>query len=364
VRILLISHPALAAELGAAQVALNLAEALRDRGHDARAWSPEPLPPDTRWWNLWLRQRRVIERFADAAGPFDVIDTPAISASRELARHGPLIVRSVQPELRYLWHNVRTDLGRHLSPRAAAHALSGSHRAAAILSGWRRARAILCMGSHELAWMRRHFPCWSAKLGCYLYALQANERAILAQVRRARQASATGLGPGTRFLWIGRWTAHKGTERLLRWLRERVATSPGDVVTLAGCGPVERELPPAWLQSGQVRVVASFPRAELPALLAAHAVGLFTSEVEGWGISLSEMLESGMIVFATEAGAVGDLRPFFPASLRPFPPPATIASGPPLEDLDANGYHRRFSWPEIALAYERQVKAAIRAGQP
>ncbi|HEV3459562.1 MAG TPA: glycosyltransferase [Thermoanaerobaculia bacterium] len=356
------SHPPLSAELGAAQVALNLAEALRGRGHDARAWSPEPLPPDTRWWNLWLRQRRIIERHAAAAGPFDLIDTPALSASRELARHGPLLARSVQPELRYLWLNVRADLGQHPSPRAAAHAVSGAHRAAAIVSGWRRARAILCMGSHELAWMRRRFPHWSAKLGCYLYAPQAEERAVLARVRRARQ-SAAAPGPGQRFLWIGRWTAHKGTAGLLRWLRERLAASPEDVVTLAGCGPVERELVPAWLRSGQVRVVPAFKRAELPALLAAHTVGLFTSEVEGWGISLNEMLESGMIVFATDAGAVGDLRPFFPVSLRPFPPPATIIGGP-LEDLDANGYNQRFSWPEIALAYERQATAAIAAGPP
>ncbi len=361
-RILLVSHPPLAAELGAAQVALNLAEALRDRGHEARAWSPEPLPPGTRWWNLWLRQRRIIARYAAAAGPFDLIDTPALSASRELARHGPLIVRSIQPELRYLWHNVRTDLVRHPSPRAAAHAVSGAHRAAAIVSGWRRARAILCMGSLELAWMRRRFPWWSAKLGCYLYAPRADERSLLAAVRRARQG-ATVPGPGHRFLWIGRWTAHKGTAGLLRWLRERLAASPDDTVTLAGCGPVEGELAPAWVRSGRVRVVPAFTRAELPALLASHQVGLFTSEVEGWGISLNEMLESGMTVFATDAGAVGDLRPYFPASLRPFPPPATIARAP-LEDLDANGYHRRFSWPEIALAYERQVTAAMPAGRP
>jgi glycosyltransferase involved in cell wall biosynthesis len=357
-----VSHPVLSAELGAAQVALNLAEALRARGHDARAWSPEPLPPDTRWWNRWLHQRRLIERFAAAAGPFDVIDTPAISASRELARHGPLIVRSVQPELRYLWHNVRTDLGRHPSPRAAAHALSGAHRATAIVSGWRRARVILCLGSHELAWMRRRFPCWSAKLGCYLHATSEAERSLLAEVRHARPV-AVNRGAGHRFLWLGRWTAHKGTERLLRWLRQRFAASPQDSLTLAGCGDVEGELPPAWLKSRQVRVVPSFGRAELPALLAAHAVGLFTSDVEGWGMSLSEMLESGMIVFATEAGAVSDLRPFFPASLRPFPPPPTIAREP-LEDLEANGYYRRFSWPEIALAYERQAMTGIGAGPP
>lgn len=354
-RILVVSHPALAAELGAAQIALNLAAALRDRGHDARAWSPEPLPAGTRWWNLWLHQRRAVERFVAAEGPFDVVDTPAISATRTLARLAPLVVRSVQPELRYLWAGIRSDLGSHPSPRAAAHALLGGPRAAAIVSGWRRGRGILCLGREELAWMRRRFPWWAAKLGLYVCAPRPEERLAFAEVRRQRRAAAgPGGGGGTRFLWIGRWTAHKGTRRLLRLLRERIAGSPREVFTLAGCGPIERRLPEAWLRAGRVRVVPAFTRAELPALLADHAAGLFTSDVEGWGISLNEMLESGMTVFATEAGAVADLRPFFPASLRPFPPPASF-DATPLEDLDANDYYRRFSWPEIALSYERQA---------
>ena len=350
-RVLVVSHPALTAELGAAQIALNLAEALRDRGHDARAWSPEPLAAGTRWWNLWLHQRRAVERFVAAEGPFDVVDTPAISATRTLARLAPLVVRSVQPELRYLWHGIRSDLASHPSPRAVAHALLGGPRAAAIVSGWRRGRSILCLGRQELAWMRRRFPWWSAKLGLYLCAPRPEERSAFAEVRRQRRAATAGPGEGrTRFLWIGRWAAHKGTGRLLRLLRERIAGSPREAFTLAGCGPIERRLPAPWLRAGRVRVVPAFTRAELPALLADHSAGLFTSDVEGWGISLNEMLESGMTVFATEAGAVADL--------RPFPPPATIDAAP-LEDLDANGYYRRFSWPEIALSYERQALQAL-----
>jgi glycosyltransferase involved in cell wall biosynthesis len=355
VRILLISHPPLAAELGAAQVALNLAAALRARGHDAMAWSPEPLPADTRWWGLWLHQRRAIEHVAAAAGPFDVIDTPAISSSRKLERYGAIVVRSIQPELRYLFHAVRGDLGQHPSPRALAHAVQAGVQSCAIVGGWRRARLIFCLGSYELAWMRRHFPSWSSKLRLYFNTLPAEERSAIAEVRRRR---GTRPAAGLRFLWMGRWTAHKGTRRLLRFLRERIAAAPYETFTLAGCGPrAEGDLPREWLRGGQVRLVPAFARAELPQLLASHQAGLFTSEVEGWGLNLNEMLESGMTVFATEAGAVGDLKPFFPLSLRPFPPPAEIEPTP-LEDLDATGYYRRFSWPEIARCYERQVLAA------
>jgi len=355
VRILLVSHPPLTAELGAAQIAINLAEALRGRGHDAVAWSPHPLPPGTRWWNLWRRQTRALEEHAAAHGPFDVIDTPAISASRETARHGRLVVRSVQPELRYLLLDLWSDLRRRPSPRALANAALGVPRAAAILGGWRRAGFILCLGSHELAWMRRRFPRWNRKLGFYVCALSSGEREALAGVRRARRQESGRRG--VRFLWIGRWSAQKGIRRLLRFLRERIASHPGDTFTLAGCGPaVEGDLSPPWLRDGRVRLVPSFPRRELPEILAGHDAGLFTSGIEGWGLGLVEMLESGLTVFATEAGAVADLGPYFPASLRPFPPPPEIALSS-LEDLAANGYYERFSWPGIARAYEEQVLA-------
>jgi glycosyltransferase involved in cell wall biosynthesis len=352
-RILLVSHPPLAAELGAAQVALNLAAALRGRGHEATAWSPEPLPPDGWGWSRWLRQARAIEEFAASHGPFDLIETPAITASGRLARLGRIVVRSVQPELRYLSLDIRNDLARHPSPRAAANALLGIPRTASIVAGWRRASLILCQGSDERAWMRRRFPRWTGKLGLYVCALPPDEREVLAEVRRRRRSGAGA--PGTRFLWIGRWSSQKGIHRLLRFLRERIASHPGDAFTVAGCGPAaERDLPPEWLSTGRVRVLPAFTRAELPGLLAGHDAGLFTSDVEGWGLSLNEMLEAGLTVFATGAGAVADLRPYFPASLRPFPPPAAVVPGP-LEDLQANGYAARFSWPEIARSWEEQV---------
>ena len=364
-KILVVSHPPLVAELGASQVALQLAAGLRALGHDARAWSPSPLPADTRWWNISLRQRRAMERYAAAHGPFDVIDTPAISASPRLARCGRLVVRSVQPELLDLFHGVQEDL-RHRavpSPRALAHAALSVPLAGAILAGWRRAGAVFALGSRELAWMRRRFPGWAAKTGSYVNAPPAAEQEAFARVRRQRQAAREHAGPpaAVRFLWIGRWAPHKGTRRLLSFCGQRLAACPADSVTVAGCGPAaEREIPAEWLRAGRVRLLPSFARSELPGILAAHDAGLFTSTVEGWGLNLNEMLESGLPVYATEAGAVDDLRPYFPSSLRLFPPPERIEPAA-LEDLEANGYLRRFEWTEIARDYERQVAAILDA---
>ena len=354
-RILLVSHPPLAAELGAAQVTLNLAAALRDRGHDALAWSPAPVPPGP--GSFRRRQTEAIERFVADQGPFDVIDTPVTSASAGLARAGRLVVRSIQPELLYLRADLASGL-RRPTPRTLFHSLAVLPVTASILAGWRRAHLILCFGSLELAWMRRRFPRWRSKLGLWSCALTESDRtalAALADIRRQREHT----GPGVRFLWIGRWAAHKGTRRLQRFLAERLAAFPADSCTIAGCGPnaanAERDLPAEHLRSGRIRLVPSFPRAELPGLLAGHDAGLFTSEAEGWGISLNEMLESGLPVYATEAGGVPDLRPFFPGSLRPFPPPACAELEPAPPGEPADGYEETLTWPAIAREYERQV---------
>jgi FkbM family methyltransferase len=228
--------------------------------------------------------------------------------------------------------------------------------AGAILQGWRRARAILCLGSLELAWMRSHLPWTRSKLVRYVNSLAPEDQAALAGVRARRTSPA---GPGVRFLWIGRWVPQKGVRRLVAWIAERAAVAPHDTFTVAGCGlGAVRDLPRELLTAGRVRVVESFRRDELPDLLAGHDAGVFTSEVEGWGLSLNEMLESGLPVFATGAGGVSDLRPLFPRSLRAFPPAPDLGADSDLsatEDLESGGYLWHCTWDAIAAAYERDV---------
>jgi glycosyltransferase involved in cell wall biosynthesis len=356
-KLLLVSHPPLAPESGAAQITLNLAAALGARGHDVQTWSPEPLSPPASWWDRWRRQRRAIERFVDAEGPFDAIDLPAVTVSPRLARAGHIIARSLQPELQYF----ACDLGAQLrrpSLRLPAHALYDAGAAAAFLRGCRRAPVILCLGSLERAWMARRFPRWTPRLRHYVVAPSPAERQALAAVRTERRPA----GPGTRFLWIGRWAAHRGTGTLLRFLAARAASHPDDSFTVAGCGEeAEREMPAGLLRAGRLRLVPAFPRRELPALLAAHDAGLFTSRVEGWGLSLNEMLEAGLTVYATPAGGAADLQPYWRGRLLPFPPPPVQEPEP---EPDLGPYFADFSWPEIARRYEADALEAGGAGAP
>lgn len=355
-RILLVSHPPLSPELGAAQPAVNLAEALRARGHAATAWSPEPLPPPVHRFTRWTDQARAIGRYVADHGPFDVVDSPPISIGAGWARQARAVARSTQPELRYLAKNLQAQLLR-LSPRAPAVALQSALAARAVMRGWRSAAIILALGTLEDGWMRRRFPGLAPRLRHYVVAPSAADQEAFAAVRRDRRRPPPGRG--TRYLWIGRWSAQKGVRPLLRFVERRAAASPDDTFTLAGCGAAAAgDVPQRLLAEGRVRIVPSFARGELPGILAEHDAGLFTSEVEGWGLSLNEMLESGLAVYATPAGGVPDLAPYWGSMLRPFPPPPAPSpaerDGP---EPDLAGYFARFSWPAIARHYEEAVGA-------
>lgn len=358
-RILIVTHAPLEPEYGAAQVALNLAAALAERGHEALAWSTEPLPAAAGWWNRWRWQRRRLEAFLEASGPFDAVDLPAVSASPRAAAAAPLVARSVQPDLRYFACSLANGLSRlpRSAPRLAVESLLYLAISAAIHQGWRRSRFILCLGSGERRWMHRRFPRLRPRLLSYANAVGHADQERLAGVRERRTRPA---GPGLRFLWMGRWVPQKGTRRLVSFIERRARERPEDRFTLAGCGTgAAKEVPAALVAGGRLALLPSFRREELPALLAGHDAGLFTSRVEGWGLSLNEMLESGMPVFASAAGGVEDLKPFFPRGLAPFPPPSEVTWAAAEDDLAGRGYFDHFSWEAIARRYEREVLARL-----
>ncbi len=360
-RILIVSHPPLQRHYGAAQTALNLADALTDRGHEAVAWSPEPLPATTPWWSHWRAQRTALERHLASEDTFDVIDTPAVSLSPRVAASGFTVARSVQPDLRYMSCSIRGQLKgtRFLTGLWLLTSLHSFQMTVAILRGWQRADRILCLGSAERNWMSRHFPRFRGKIRSYVSALTEEERIALAAVRNSRAIRPNS--EGIRFLWLGRWTRHKGPDELLAFIRERMSRHPLDTFTIAGCGEdavatIRAQLP----DTASVRVVPSYSRTELPAILAGHDVGLFTSRVEGWGLSINEMLEAGLPIYAADAGGVADLQSFLPNAIRPFPPPNSpdlLA----LRDSPASwsAYFAEVNWARIGELYERDVLARV-----
>jgi glycosyltransferase involved in cell wall biosynthesis len=362
-RILFVVLSPITAELGAAQMALNLSSALRAIGAEVVVWTPHPIPSEVRWWRrmAWIRRRAA--EYAREDGRFDFVDIPPVAGTRMLAQQCAVVTRSVQPDLQYLWTEIRYA-GRVRSISFAvwiASAMTNAYLAALVIAGWFRARHIMCLGTQDFEWMMRWFPWWRGKMSMYVNAISEEERKTLDVIRRNRKKPS---GAGTRFLWLGRWATHKGNDLLLDFLRSQLTVRPSDTFTIAGCGPeAQLQTPAEILNTGRVRFVPSYNRKELVDLLETHDVGLFTSRIEGWGLTLQEMLESGMPVYATSAGAVRDLQHFFRGLLRSFPPSMAACEATSKGDMSESSYFERFSWGAIAARYIETIRGVEREGR-
>ncbi len=359
-RILIVTHAPLTTQCGAGQMAINLADAFRNQGHDVSLWSIHPLPPETKWWQKlqpWKLIQQLQSRlhaYLETQKPFDLIDMPAgigLITPQVCQATQAVVARSVQPPILYSVYNLYVPQSFSIKEMASSAKSYWSELTflSFTLRDWARADYIFCLGNLELQWMQRWFPWWKQKLTTYVNALSPTDQKALAEVRANRQKPA---GKGIRFLWIGRWAAHKGTTTLLEFIAKRSAYCPQDTFTIAGCGSeAEQDCCPELIQSGQLKIIPVFERNQLYSLLANHDVGLFTSKVEGWGLILNEMLEAGMTVFATSVGGVPDLLPVFKARLKPFPPPLELTSNLLVPSQIPEDYFRVFSWQNIAQKY-------------
>jgi glycosyltransferase involved in cell wall biosynthesis len=358
-RFLLVSFCPLERELGAAQIHLNLADALRGLGHTVRVWTPVPLPENTHWSIAVAKMREKLGAFLAGTDAFDVIDCPPVLLrGRFMRRNVTWVSRSVQPDLRYLWEDLRGRTSR--TPLAVAKtafaAAWSAGTASLVYRGWSASHVVMCLGSGERTWIAERFPWLRAKLRSYDGALAEPDRAEVARVRVQRAPPVPG--EPIRYLWIGRWSAHKGIDVLLAFLNQRVREGTNERFTIAGCGPEGQRALSHLANSGRVQVVPKFLRSELPQILSSHDAGLFTSRAEGWGLSLNEMLESGLPVYATRAGGVDDLREVLGSFVADFPPPRSVRLPPPPVDAAIQRYEDRFRWFAIGERYVDAITGA------
>jgi glycosyltransferase involved in cell wall biosynthesis len=354
-RILIATHAPLSPEFGAGQMAMNLGKALQDKGHDVTLWSPYPMKGMTRWWQKFHSLRVMRSKFDDflrTQNTFDVIDCYSPLLTKQASKSSPIVIaRSMQPEILYMASQLHDRQSKDLKSRVLLplNLFFMVIDLLLLFQTWIRASYILCLGSLELEWMKNWFPWWKSKLFSYNNALSATEQEILSKIRLSRQPLLTSK---IRFIWIGRWVSHKGVAELVDFIMKRAAANLDDTFTIAGCGHfAEKSFPSDLLSSGRVRINPSFDRNQLYKLLAEHDVGLFTSRVEGWGLVLNEMLESGMPVFATDTGGAPDLKPSFKTMLQSFPPKLDSEIDIEHDFSGIENYYQKFSWPKIAENY-------------
>jgi glycosyltransferase involved in cell wall biosynthesis len=358
-RILVVCPCPIQPEFGAAQIHLNLAAALRGLGHSVLLWSPYPLSREMHWTAELLEVRGKLDALLRSGEEFDVIDCPphlvGLARVRFARARVTWVARSVQPDLRYIWAGLRAQISVRSSDIAGTAALAvwSAGVGALVCAGWRASDVVMCFGSAERSWMAGRFPRLRSKLRSYDGAISDEDRVKLARVRAER--AVRRYDDPVRYIWIGRWSAHKGITTLLRFLRDRIDAGTNDTFTIAGCAADgERALAPL-ASSGRIHVIPTFSRIDLPGLLAAHDAGLFTSHVEGWGLVLHEMVESGIPIYATTAGGVADIRGMLGSFVGDFPPrPGARLPAPPTDEVFAE-YEARFRWSAIAARYIESI---------
>jgi hypothetical protein len=346
------------ARFGAGQITFNLARACRALGREVEIWRPAT---GRRLLAAWTGHQRLRKEFADFARRrtgFSAIESPSwLSSSRLRELDSRLVVRGVQPELEYM--RAEREASRERGEWSVAAGLRDRYVERLVEAGWSRADTVLVLGEAERQAMLASRPQLGSKLRSYVVAPSLEDRAALRRVAAARPARRLNA-ENARFLWIGRWVAHKGTHDLLSFAKVFLTASPAARLTIAGAGNDPRSVIERLGGSigEQIEIVGQFERAELPDLLARHDAGLFTSRCEGWGISVQEMLESGLPVYGSPAGAVPELVRWFPSQLRSFPPRPDDR----LPDADSEAafadYAEDFQWPRIAQDYLSSIGIA------
>jgi glycosyltransferase involved in cell wall biosynthesis len=155
--------------------------------------------------------------------------------------------------------------------------------------------------SAKLAELLGFPPEW---IGRGMYAIDFDEMGTAVEMR-----TANGAVWSRKFLYVGRYAAEKGIDRLIgayRAYRATIAESGGSPWPLVCCGKGEM----AGLLRGieGLSDIGFVQPADLPRVMAEHGVLILPSRYEPWGAALVEGCAAGLPVIATaECGASLDV---------------------------------------------------------
>ncbi len=112
-----------------------------------------------------------------------------------------------------------------------------------------------------------------------------------------------------KLLFVGTWIDHKGIYKLAEAFTQLLDLHPQARLTIAGCAESEETVRRAFPAAAQHAIVVRpfVPRAEMPALYAAHDIFVLPSLVEGMPLVLLEAMASSLAVVTTESNGMADL---------------------------------------------------------
>jgi glycosyltransferase involved in cell wall biosynthesis len=309
--ILLLSHSRNDPDAGASRVYHQLHEGLTARGHRVETLHFEDFRlPRQRLLSRaieklampqWIDWRQRKQNFA----PTDVVMAPSGMGNRLFRR---LRARVERPLLVNHQHGLTLfDHQARLMEAIAGHITFPLHKRllerppmAWDIDGLRSADLTILQNLRDFDYLQRHDKF--ARLAVIPPALHP---AILA-------ASAATISPALRpphsLIWFGSWVARKGAAVVPAAFDQVVDAMPEAVLTIGGTGMPERDVLSCFSPRARVRV-RILPRLSLADQMAEfqrHAVFLFPSLSEGFGLALLEAMALGLAAVTTLTGFGAD----------------------------------------------------------
>jgi glycosyltransferase involved in cell wall biosynthesis len=312
VRVLFTIHHELNPDSGAPGVTAQLAQALREAGHDAEVFSWSDLParlgPHAR---EALFPAFVAARIRRAAAEgVDVIDASTADAalwlaSRRRRRRGPAIATRTHG-LEHTFRDAREAAARAAGERIALpeRAYHGFWRLRETELTLRRSDAALFLNAADRRRAVDELGVQPARAHVVANGIPDAFAALPAPQPRA-------AGEPLRVVQLGAWDPRKGVATTAAALGPVLAAGDDVVLTLLGTGDaagpedILAAFPHAARQ--RIRVKQQFTRDDLPGLLAGQHVLVQPSLAEGFSLALVEAMACGLAPVASAVGAAPEL---------------------------------------------------------
>lgn len=313
VHVLLVLHDHLDPNAGGGGTVLGLGERYRARGHRVQYRSFDSLPrrlshnaktlvfPSYLLWRLGMDMRR---------DPPDVLDSSLgdtwlwARTLRRRTRRPPLLVARSHG-LAHLAHIAELEevrLGRKtLSWRYPLY--WGGFRLWEVTQTLRHADVALFLNPAERDFALAEFGISAAH--AHVVPNGIPDAFLASKVEAAPDAGGGRIG----IAQVGGWRYLKGIRNSAESLTEVLGRHPEVHASLLGTQTAADEVLrsfPTDLRE-RVRVVPSFPRADLPRLLQGHHIKLFPVLAEGFGLALLEAMACGLAPVTTPVGGPGTL---------------------------------------------------------
>ena len=310
--LLFLSHTSNNPNLGATRIYYLLTDGLRARGHTVDLRHYEDFHPPRSRWAQRLVQRTVLPQWiSHHAGRFDFAKYDLVMASSGMAyplfrrlrarARRPVLVNHMHglSEYVHLASLCESELG-YYRMSLLAHVITGPFQRRWDHAGADAADLTVVQNLRDLGHVRFRHPDRPVSL------LPA---AVLPELLRASDTSASPAArePG-KLLWFASWEPRKGGAYVPAAFHEVRARYPAATLTIGGTGKSPEALRALFdpQDRAHVTVLPHITVEEQIALFNSHAIFLFPSLSEGFGLALPEAMCFGVAAVTTQTAFGGD----------------------------------------------------------